>query len=157
MTARWLASMGLALVCAEAGWHTTAAAQNAVAQSNELVFALVVNRIFNQGALSVVDDLFAKDVSTNGVPLGREGFKAMIKDLRAGRPDFKLTVHDVTATEEVVLGHVTQTEDGALESRIIMLRIDRGWVTEIWSWPDHPASSLRLSAHPAPQAAGSGK
>ena len=146
MTARWLASMGLALVCAEAGWRTTAAAQNAVVQSNELVFALVVNRIFNQGALGLIDDLMAKDVSSDGVPLGREGFKAMIKDLHADRPDFKLTVHDVTATEEVVLGHVTQAEGGALESRIIMLRIDQGWVTEIWSWPDQPPSSLRLGA-----------
>ena len=146
MTARWLASMGLALVCAEAGWRTTAAAQNAVVQSNELVFALVVNRIFNQGALGLIDDLMAKDVSSDGVPLGREGFKAMIKDLHADRPDFKLTVHDVTATEEVVLGHVTQAEGGALESRIIMLRIDQGWVTEIWSWPDQPPSPLRLGA-----------
>jgi hypothetical protein len=154
---RWLASMGLALLCAEAGWHTTAAAQNAVAQSNELVFALVVNRIFNQGALSLVDDLLAKDVSTNGVPLGREGFKAMIKDLRAGQPDFKLTVHDVAATEELVLGHVTQAGGGILQSRVILLRIDRGWVTEIWSWPDQPPSSLRLGARLAPQAPGSGK
>lgn len=154
MTARWLASMGLALVCAEAGWHPPAAAQNAVAQSNELVFALVVNRIFNQGALSLVNDLLAKDVSTNGVPLGREGFKMMIKDLR-GRPDFKLTVHDVGVTEGLVLGHVTQAGGGILQSRVILLRIDHGWVTEIWSWPDQPPSSLRLGARPAPQAPGS--
>ena len=146
MTPRWLASMGLALLCAETGWCTTAAAQDAAAQSNELVFALVVNRIFNQGALSLVDDLLAKDVSTNGVPLGREGFKAMIKDLRAGRPDFKLTVHDVAATEELVLGHVTQAGGGTLQGRVILLRIDRGWVTEIWSWPDQPPSSLGLGA-----------
>ena len=154
MTARWLASMGLALVCAEAGLHTTAAAQNAVAQSNELVFALVVNRIFNQGALSLIDDLVAKDVSSDGVPVGREGFKAMIKDLRADRPDFKLTVHDVSATEEVVLGHVTQAEGGRLKSRVIMLRIDHGWVTEIWNWPDQPPSSVRLGARTPVRASG---
>jgi len=155
VTARWLASMGLALLCAEGGRCTTAAAQDAVVQSNELVFALVVNRIFNQGALSLVDDLLAKDVSANGVPLGREGFKAMIKDLRAGRPDFKLTVHDVAATEELVLGHVTQVEGGMLRSCIILLRIGGGWVTEIWSWPDQPPSSVRLSARPSPQVSGS--
>lgn len=138
MTPRWLASMGLALLCAETGWGTTAAAQDAAAQSNEIVFALVVNRIFNEGALSLIDDVIANDVSANGVPLGREGFKALIKDLRADRPDFKLTVHDVAATEELVLGHVSQAEGGVLEHRIMLLRIDRGWVTEIWSWPDQP-------------------
>jgi len=143
---RLLTSIGLALLCAETGWGTTAAAQDAAAQSNELVFALVVNRIFNQGALGLIDDLMAKEVSSDGVPLGRESFKAMIRDLHADRPDFKLTVHDVTATEEVVLGHVTQAEGGALESRIIMLRIDHGWVTEIWNWPDQPPSSSRLGA-----------
>lgn len=146
MSPRLLTSIGLALLCAETGWGTTAAAQDAAAQSNELVFALVVNRIFNQGALGLIDDLMAKDVSSNGVPLGREGFKATIKALRTDRPDFKLTVHDVTATEEVVLGHVTQAEGGALESRIVMLRIDHGWVTEIWNWPDQPPSSSRLGA-----------
>ena len=122
-----------------------------VAQSSELVFALVVNRIFNQGALSLIDDLMAKDVSANGVPLGREGFKALIKDLRADRPDFKLTVHDVAATKELALGHVTQAAGGTLERRVILLRMDRGWVTEIWSWPDQPPSSLRLGARSAPE------
>jgi hypothetical protein len=143
---RLLTSIGLALLCAETGWGATAAAQDAAAQSNEIVFALVVNRIFNQGALGLIDDLMAKDLSSDGVPVGREGFKAMIKDLHADRPDFKLTVHDVTATEEVVLGHVTQAERGALESRIIMLRIDHGWVTEIWNWPDQPSSPVSLGA-----------
>jgi len=143
--------MGLAVLSAAISWCTTAAAQDAAVQSNELVFALVVNRIFNQGALSLIDDVMAKDVSTNGVPLGREGFKAMIKDLRADRPDFKLMVHDVAATEEFVLGHVTQAESGTLERRIILLRIDRGWVTEVWSWPDQPPSSLRLGARSAPE------
>jgi len=143
--------MGLAVLSAAISWCTTAAAQDAAVQSNELVFALVVNRIFNQGALSLIDDVMAKDVSTNGVALGREGFKAMIKDLRADRPDFKLTVHDVAATEEFVLGHVTQAESGTLERRIILLRIDRGWVTEVWSWPDQPPSSLRLGARSAPE------
>lgn len=151
MTRRWLASMGLAVLCAATGWRTTAAAQDAAVQSNELVFALVVNRIFNQGALSLIDDVMAKDVSSNGVPLGREGFKAMVKDLRADRPDFKLTVHDVAATAELVLGHVTQAEGGTLERRIILLRVDRGWVTEIWSWPDQPPSSWRLGARSAPE------
>jgi len=143
--------MGLAVLSAAISWCTTAAAQDAAVQSNELVFALVVNRIFNQGALSLIDDVMAKDVSTNGVALGREGFKAMIKDLRADRPDFKLTVHDVAATEEFVLGHVTQAESGTLERRIILLRIDRGWVTEVWNWPDQPPSPLRLGARSAPE------
>ena len=146
MNPRMLSSIGLAVLCAATGWGSTAAAQDAAAQSNELVFALVVNRIFNQGALGLIDDLMAKDVSVNGVPVGRDGFKTMVKDLRADRPDFKLTVHDVAATEPLVLGHVTQAESGTLENRIVMLRIDHGRVTEIWNWPDQPPPSLRLGA-----------
>jgi predicted SnoaL-like aldol condensation-catalyzing enzyme len=154
VTPRCLTSIGLAVACAATGCGTTVAAQDAAEQSNELLFALVVNRIFNQGALSLIDDLVAKDVSSDGVPVGREGFKAMIKDLRADRPDFKLTVHDVAATEELVLGHVTQAEGGALQSRVIMLRIDHGWVTEIWNWPDQPPSSVRLGARTPVRASG---
>jgi hypothetical protein len=63
----WLAPMTLALLCAGSGWRTTASAQNADAQKNRLVFAVVVHQIFNQGNLALVDDVMAvDDVVTQG-------------------------------------------------------------------------------------------
>jgi len=130
----WLAPMTLALFCAGSGWSTTASAQGADAQNNKLVFAVVVNRIFNQGNLASVDDFMAKDVTNNGAPLGREGFKALVQDLRTMTPDFKLTIDDVMTRGDRIIGHLTQTAGGATESRTILLRIDDGLVQELWSW-----------------------
>jgi predicted SnoaL-like aldol condensation-catalyzing enzyme len=110
-----------------------ASAQAADAQDNKLVFAVVVNQIFNQGKLALVGDFMAKDVTSNGVPLGRDGFKALVKDLRTTAPDLKLTVDDVVTQGDRVIGHVTQTGGGASERRIILLRIDDGVVQEHWS------------------------
>ena len=140
MTKGWLAPMTLALLCAGSGWRTTAAAQNADAQENRLVFAVVVHQIFNQGNLALVDDVMAKDVTNDGAPLGRDGFKAMVKDLRTIAPDLKLTVDDVVTQGDRVIGYVTQIGGGASERRIILLRIHDGVVHEYWSWAAEPGS-----------------
>jgi predicted SnoaL-like aldol condensation-catalyzing enzyme len=133
--------MALALLCAGSGWNTTASAQDADAQDNKLVFAVVVNQIFNEGKLALVGDFMAKDVTINGVPLGRDGYKALVKDLRTTEPDLKLTVDDVVTQGDRVIGHVTQTGGGTSERRIILLRIDDGLVQEHWSWPVQPGLS----------------
>ena len=130
--------MALALLCAGSGWNTTASAQDADAQNNKLVFAVVVKQIFNQGKLALVDDFMAKGVTSNGVPLGRDGFKALVRDLRTMTPDLKLTVDDVVTQDDRVIGHVTQSGGGASERRIILLRIHDGLVQEQWSWPAEP-------------------
>ena len=134
----WLSLVTLALLCAGSGWSTTASAQDADAQGNKLIFAVVVNQIFNHGNLALVDDFMAKDITNNGTPLGREGFKALVKDLRAMAPDFKLKVDDVVTKGDRVFGYVTQTGGGTSESRIILLRIDDGLVQEHWSWVTQP-------------------
>jgi predicted SnoaL-like aldol condensation-catalyzing enzyme len=134
----WLAPMTLALLCAASGWSTTASAQNADAQNNKLIFAVMVKQIFSQGNLAMVDDFMAKDVTNNGAPLGRDGFKALVQDLRATAPDLKLTVDDVVTQGDRVIGKVTQTGGGASESRIILLQIDDGLVHEYSSWVTQP-------------------
>jgi predicted SnoaL-like aldol condensation-catalyzing enzyme len=130
--------MTLALLCAGSGWSTAVSAQDADAQNNKLVFAVVVHQIFNQGNLALVDDFTAKDVTNNGAPLGRDGFKALVKDLRTIVPDLELTVDDVVTRGDRVIGHVTQMGGGASEGRIILLRIDDGVVHEYWSWAAQP-------------------
>jgi predicted SnoaL-like aldol condensation-catalyzing enzyme len=135
---RWLAPITLALLCAASGWSTTASAQDADAQNNKLVLAVVVRQIFNQGNLALVDDFMAKDVTNNGAPLGRDGFKALVRDLRTIAPDLELRVEDVVTRGDRVIGHVTQIGGGASEDRIILLRIDDGVVHEYWSWAAEP-------------------
>ena len=141
MSNRWLASMTLALLCAASGWSTTASAQEADAQNNKLVFAVVVKQIFNQGNLALVDEFMARDVTNNGAPLGRDGFKGLVRDLRTIAPDLELTVNDVVTRGDRVIGHVTQVGGGASEDRVILLRIDDGIVREYWSWAAEPGLS----------------
>ena len=155
MTKRWLAPITLALLCAASGWSTTASAQDGDAQNNKLVFAVVVKQIFNQGNLALVDEFMARDVTNNGAPLGRDGFKGLVKDLRTIAPDLTLTVDDVVTQGDRVIGHVTQMGGGASESRIILLRIDDGVVHEYWSWAAPPGLrpfGLRASAARPPAA-----
>lgn len=47
-------------------------------------------------------------------------------------PDFNLTIDDVVARGDRVIGHLTQTAGGATEGRAILLRIDGGIVQEHW-------------------------
>ena len=145
MTKSWLAPMTLALLYTGSGWRTTASAQDT--QNNKLVFAVVVRQIFNQGELDLADDFIAKDVTGNGAPLGRDGFKALVKDLRTIAPDLSLTVDDVATQGDRVIGYVTQEGGGASEHRIIVLTIDDGLVREYWSLAGEPAVSRSLDLH----------
>jgi len=134
----WLASTALALLCAGSGWSTRPQAQDANAQDNKLMFAVMVKQIFNRGNLALVDDFMAKDLTDNGAPVGRGGFKALVKDRRTIAPNLELTVDDVVTQGDRVIGQVTQTGGAASESRIILLRIDDGLVHEYWCWPAQP-------------------
>lgn len=148
MTKSWLAPMTLALLCTGSGWRTTASAQDA--QNNKLVFAVVVRQIFNEGNLDLADAFIAKDITGDGAPLGRDGFKALVKELRTIAPDLALTVDDVAIQGDRVIGYVTQKGGGASERRIIVLTIDDGLVREYWSWAAQPAEpspfGLRVGA-----------
>ena len=136
MNRRWLAAMAVAVLGTAGARCTNAAAQGDLGDDNKLVFAIVVDQIFNRGNLDLADSFIAKDVISNGLPVGREGFKSMVEELRASSPDLKLTVSDVMSRGDRVVGHVIQTDKGKSEGRVILLRIDNGLVTEQWDWPD---------------------
>jgi hypothetical protein len=56
---------------------------NCLGAENKLVFAVVVNQIFNQGKLALVGDFMA-----NGVPLGRDGYRPWTRiSARPSGPD----------------------------------------------------------------------
>ncbi|HEX5387865.1 MAG TPA: ester cyclase [Gemmatimonadales bacterium] len=132
-----LASVGLALAALAAwGGATTAAAQSP--DQNRAMFAVMVNQVMNDGNLGLVDDIVASDVTSNGEPVGREGFKAMVQQLRAGAPGYHATVEDVATQDDKVIGRISET-GAAPDSRIIVLRIVDGTVKEYWTFNDEPA------------------
>jgi hypothetical protein len=126
--------MSLALLCTGSGWSTAALAQNTDVENNKLVLAVVVRQIFNQGNLALADDFVAEDVTNNGAPLGRDGFKALVRDLRTVGRDLALTVDEVAIQGGRVIGYATQKGGAASERRIIVLTIDDGLVREYRSW-----------------------
>jgi predicted ester cyclase len=131
-------AFAVAALCAWTGSTTTVSAQTDAGQ-NKTLFTVVVNQIFNAGDIALVDGLVAKDVTDNGSALGRDGFKSMVKDLRAKNPSFQMKVDDLVAQDDKVIGRVTETGSGGTESRIVILRIADGQVTEHWNMPDAPA------------------
>ena len=46
-------------------------------------------------------------MSNNGAPLGRDGFKALVKDQRAKDPGRQLKVDDLVADGDRVIGRLT--------------------------------------------------
>lgn len=133
-----IAVVGLAAgaLLALSGATSTASAQDA--EQNKALFTVVVNQLYNAGDLALANDLVATNVTNNGSPLGRDGFKAMVKDQRAGGAQLK--VDELVADGDRVIGRVTRTgASGDPKSEILVLRIRDGQVTEQWTMADEPA------------------
>ena len=132
-----IAVVGLALgaVIALGARTSTASAQDA--EQNKALFTVVVNQVYNAGDLALADDLVAKGVTSNGAALGRDGFKAMVKEQRAG--GHRYTVDELVTDGDRVIGRVTQTAGGQSASEILVFRIQDGQITEQWSMADAPA------------------
>lgn len=142
MVATWIALAALA-----GGARTEAVAQSAEpsAEQNKALFAVVVNQILNQGDLALADALVAENVSKDGAPLGREGFKAMVKEIRAKAPEARFAVADLVADGDRVIGRVTETgAPGEAASKIMIFRIRDGQVTETWTLADEPGIRKQL-------------
>ena len=119
------------------------------AEANRTLIKHVYTEGFNQGILSVVDELFAShflDRSTPNQEPGTEGVKAYIRAVRAGFPDIAVTIEDLIATEERVVVRTTWrgTHLGAYENltptgkqvtrtMIQIFRVEDGKLCEEWS------------------------
>jgi len=143
-----IAAVGLAVV-ALAGAIRSASAQDA--DQNKTLFTVMVNQVYNAGDLALVDDLVAQNVSSNGAPLGRDGFKTLVKDERAKAPGRTLKVDDLVTDGDRVIGRLSSST-GAGE--ILVLRIRDGQVTEQWTMADEPALRKQFGFHEAPRPAG---
>jgi predicted ester cyclase len=132
-----IAVVGLALgaVIALGARTSTASAQDA--EQNKALFTVVVNQVYNAGDLALADDLVAQGVTNNGSALGRDGFKAMVKEQRAG--GHRYTVDELVTDGDRVIGRVTETAGGQSASEILVFRIQDGQIVEQWSMADAPA------------------
>jgi predicted ester cyclase len=133
-----IAVVGLAVgaMAALSGATSVASAQDA--EQNKALFTVVVNQLYNAGDLALADDIVAKGITNNGAPLGRDGFKAMVKEQRAaGR---QLKVDELVSDGDRVIGRVSGSGTAGLPaSQIMILRIQDGQVVEQWTMNDAPA------------------
>ena len=148
-----IAAVGLAVgaLVALGGAFSTVSAQDA--DQNKALFTVVVNQVYNAGDLALADDLVAKNVTNNGTPLGREAFKAMVKEQRAQAPGRRLRVDDLVADGDRVIGRVTETgAAGGPMSEILVFRIQDGQIVEQWTMADAPALRQQFGLQGGPAA-----
>lgn len=125
------------------------------ATSRVAVVRRLIDEGFSQGHLEVVDELVAENATEHQSrgpdhPSGRAGVKAVIRALRTGFSDFRLTVEDLAVADDIVWTRnvATGTNDGAFQGhaptgrsiRIAVfdvMRVVDGNIVEHWGLPDH--------------------
>jgi len=127
-----------------------------------------IEEIFNQGNLSLVDELFAPDFVEReqlppGIPKNREGIKVLTGMLRSAFPDFKATIEDILAEGDKVVIRMTwsgthtggefmgipATGKKVSIGVIDIIRIAGGKVVEPWGQMDSMLMMQQLGAIPA--------
>jgi predicted ester cyclase len=111
--------------------------------------------VYNAGDLALVDDLVASNVTNNGAPLGREGFKSLVKDTRAKTPGLQYKVADMTVDGDKVIGRLIPGDGGSGAGEIMVLRIQDSQVTELWTMADEPALRKQFGLRETPPLTGS--
>jgi steroid delta-isomerase-like uncharacterized protein len=123
--------------------------------------------VWNKGNLAVAEEVYATDVVVHGLPpelpSGVEGVKATVRAYRAAFPDFRLTVEDLIAEGDRVVGRWTLrgTHKGELfgipatgkQVMITGINIDRiadGRIAESWSSADQLGLMQQLGVVPTP-------
>src|SRR5439155_5624182 len=81
-------------------------------EQNELVARRIGEELFNQGNLSVADELIAPNAVDHNEPSGtdcREHFKRVATMLRSAFPDLNMHIEDLIAEEEKTAMRITIT------------------------------------------------
>jgi predicted ester cyclase len=139
----------------------------------EAIYRRLIEEGFNQGNLSVVDELVAPGASEHqrGAEDGPEGAKKTITYLRSAFPDFRITIDEVVVAGDKIwarqkgggtnlgrfAGH-PPTGRIAFTDVIDICRIEDGKIVEHWGVPDQLGMMLQLGlvappARPAPATA----
>lgn len=81
-------------------------------EANKAIARAVMERGFNQGDLSVIDEYHAPDGVDHQEPLGTnfiEHLKAVVQGLRTAFPDLHFEIHDILAEGDIVAFRSTMT------------------------------------------------
>ena len=108
---------------------------------------LLIERGFNQGDLSVADEVCAKELTEHAYPAptglsGPEILKSQIRTLRTQFPDLNLTIEDITASGDkvwvqiVTRGTDPRSGESITVREIDLCRFENGLMVEHWGIPD---------------------
>jgi predicted ester cyclase len=137
----------------------------------EHVVRRLIDEGFSQGRLEVCDELVAdaiaehQDFGPDHAP-GAEGVKDVIRSLRDGFSDFRLTIEDLVVAGDTVWTRnvATGTHDGRFAGNeptgrpirinvFDVLRVVDGRIVEHWGVPDRLAVLIQIGALRGPRAA----
>jgi predicted ester cyclase len=129
------------------------------ATGNETIYRRIIDEGFNQGNLSVADELVAPNALEHqrGGAGGPAGLKRTISYLRSAFPDFKLTITKIVAVDDTVwalqsgggtnlgsfFGH-PPTGRKAFTDVIDVCRFENGLMVEHWGVPDQLGMLMQL-------------
>lgn len=133
-------------------------------EHNQHVLRRVIEEGFNKGNYAALDELFTADYQEHQFALHTtlEGFKNDIRALRAGFPDFHLTVEDIIASTDTVWIRMTArgtnlgpfmgppTGKSISITVIDVCRFEQGKIAEHWGVPDRFAVLAQLGLLPQP-------
>lgn len=135
-------------------------------EKNKALMRRFIEEVWNQGNLGVADELFhpqATSPSAPQLPVGPAGVRAIATLFRSAFPDFHMTIEDLIAEADVVVGRFTQggTHQGEFMgvaptgrqvqfTEIGILRIAGGQVVESWYETDMLGLLQQLGVGQAP-------
>ena len=138
-----------------------------LSEQNQLVARRIGEEIFNQGNLSVADELIASEAVDHNEPPGtdcREHFKRVATMLRSAFPDLHMYIDDLIAEEDKAAVRITitgtHTGPGAFfgippsgksfqVQQMRFARFANGQMTDSWAVIDMLAWMQQLGAIPA--------
>ena len=142
---------------------TTATTATTSARETIALFRQAIERGWNQGDLSAIDELFAEDFVEHqaGIGPGREGVKGSIRFLRTAFPDLRLTVEDAAAagdrvwlrisgagTHEGPFGDAPATGRRFRIDVIDVARVADGRIVEHWGVADRASLAQQIGQAP---------
>ena len=137
------------------------------AEQNKALVCHIIEEVYNQGNMAVIDEHFSPDYVHHtlppGMPQDREGCRQMVKMLHTAFPDYRITIEDVVAEgDKVVLRfHWSGTHKGEFMgiaptgkkvtvTAMSMHRIEGGKEVEQWGELDRLGMMQQLGVVPAP-------
>jgi predicted ester cyclase len=135
-----------------------------IAESSLEVFRMVIEEGFNKGNYGALDALFAPNYQEHqfGLKATLEGFKKDIQSLRAGFPDFRLTIEETVADGDKLWVRMTArgtnqgpffgppTGKSVTVTVFDVCRFEDGRIVEHWGVPDRFALMAQLGSLPQP-------